>query len=121
MRNELAAEGFGKNGLGEFLNVRRRLGVARLDLVGQREQARHSAHDFLLLGEWWQTDYNVSNVVQVQSGFSLAVCGSLQLLSSVRGTDDGMKQKLCEARIFQSNQRHVLADVSIRNRLLGQC
>jgi hypothetical protein len=34
LRNEFAAEGFGEDGLGEFLDVHRGLREPRLDLVG---------------------------------------------------------------------------------------
>src|SRR5438094_339556 len=51
LRNEFAAEGFGKDGLRKFLDVRRGLRVARFKLVGQHKQSLHSSHDFPLFSE----------------------------------------------------------------------
>ena len=50
--DQFATEGLGEDGLGEIVDVSFGFGVAGLDLVGQREQAFHSANDFLLLGQW---------------------------------------------------------------------
>ena len=63
MRNEFAAEGFGEDGLREFLDVRFGFRVARFDLVGQRKQCFHSAHDFLLFGERRKGDYYLANSI----------------------------------------------------------
>jgi len=46
--NELAGEGAGEEGWRQFVHLLARLRQPLLQLVGQREQARHSPHDFLL-------------------------------------------------------------------------
>jgi hypothetical protein len=47
--DEFAGEGAGEEGWRQFVNLPARLRQPLLQLVGQREQARHSSHDFLLL------------------------------------------------------------------------
>ena len=49
LRNEFAAEGFGKKRGREFLDVRLGFRVARFNLVGQCEQAVYSADIFLAI------------------------------------------------------------------------
>src|SRR5215831_14226715 len=51
LRHEFAAEGFGEERGRELVNLRLRRVKPRLDLVRQRKQRFHPAHDFLLLGE----------------------------------------------------------------------
>jgi len=48
----LAGEGAGEEGGRELLHLPARLGQPRLKLFGQRKQALHAPHDFLLLGKW---------------------------------------------------------------------
>ena len=48
--DELAGEGAGEEGGRELVHLPARLGQPLLKLVGQRKQALHSPHDFLLFG-----------------------------------------------------------------------
>src|ERR1017187_2565961 len=47
--DELAGEGAGEEGRRQFVHLLARLRQPLLQLVGLREQARHSPHDFMLL------------------------------------------------------------------------
>ena len=49
--DELAGEGAGEEGRRQLIHLPARLRQSLLQLVGQREQALHSPHDFLLLGK----------------------------------------------------------------------
>jgi len=53
----LAGEGAGEEGRRQFVHLLARLRQPLLQLLGQREQARHSPHDFLLLGQRGQRKF----------------------------------------------------------------
>ena len=50
----------------DMVGLLRRLRKPRLDLVGQRKQPFHSAHDFLLFGERRQHEGQLSDSLAVQ-------------------------------------------------------
>jgi hypothetical protein len=52
--DELAAEGFGEDGLGESVDVAASQLVAGFEFVGDGEESVDAADDFLLLGERWK-------------------------------------------------------------------
>lgn len=59
----------GEEGGHEFLHLPARLGQPLLKVVGQRKQALHSPHDFLLLGE--RSDWNGDSVYRRAVEFHL--------------------------------------------------
>jgi hypothetical protein len=65
LRHEFAAEGTGKERGRKFLNVCLGFPVARFNLVGQRKQFFHSAHNFLLFGAGRQNKRQLANALAI--------------------------------------------------------